>query len=288
MLDDLIIMMDTVDYENNGCIHLISAIEQEDDIELHFRLSTGEDCTPPQFWKINCQSVKEHKLFLGRIDHPFEIYMDHILLSNHNESPVELTFSGQSQDVFSMIGKLYAKHVKIVGNYIPFHTYLNCSLDIVQLLNGRYGLLAEGPEKLINGYQEVLDAEGFTTSILPTRKPYYINGQFVNFQGERQYLLLMGSSYIVAADIKLQKEEYQLDSKIEIIYQFVQHNLTNSHFEDWVYSEHDLEILLGKYLYADVIAANYSDEASTSEVRQFLDEFLSTYFAAILIYPIEG
>lgn len=278
MLSDLLAIMGTLEYEHHGYIRLLSAIEQDKDIELSIKLSTGLECTPPQFWKIYCQLVQEHQLIFGEIHYPFGIYNEHILLWSHEDCQISLSFYGKVKDIFGVVGRLYVRHMELVGQYIPFQRYFN--YDLVKLLVSGHGVLAEGPERLVKAYQQVMDEFGFKTSIIPTRKSYYIGGKSVVPQGKGQSVLIMGKSYIIATNINISKDQNSmiLDHRMEMIYEFISGNTSVTNFEEWVYSENSLESLLGEPLYFEIISENYSDEVSISRIKQILSEFLTLQF----------
>jgi hypothetical protein len=277
MLSDLLAIMGTLEYEHQGYIRLICAIEQGKDIELSIKLSTGVECTPPQFWKIYCQSVQEHQLIFGEIPYPFGIYNEHVLLWPHEDCQISLSFYGKVKDIFGVVGRLYVTHMELVGQYIPFQRYFNH--DLVKLLASGYGVLAEGPERLVKAYQEVMDEFGFKTSVIPTRRSYCISGKYIVPQGKGQSVLIMGDSYIIATHISISKDNTRiLDRRIEMIYEFICGNIAVRNFEEWVYSENSLESLLGELLYFEIISASYSDEVSISKIKQILSEFLTLQF----------
>lgn len=278
MLSDLLAIMGTLEYEHWGYIQLICAIEQDKDIELSIKLSTGVECTPPQFWKIYCQSVQEHQLIFGRIPYPFRIYNEHVLLWSHEDCQISLSFYGKVKDIFGVVGRLYVRHMELVGQYIPFQRYFN--YDLVELLASGHGVLAEGPERLVKAYQEVMDEFSFKTSVIPGRQSYYISGKDIVPQGKEQSVLIMGKSYIIATNINISKDQNSmiLDHKIEMIYEFINGNISVKNFEEWLYSENSLESLLGEPLYFEIISANYSDEVSISGIKRFLSEFLRLQF----------
>lgn len=64
------------------------------------------------------------------------------------------------------------------------------------------------------------------------------------------------------------------DFRNEKFWTFVRGDLPVKDFEEWVYSEKELEKVLGEKLYLDVISANYSDNTSIFEIKQQLTEFL--------------
>lgn len=278
MLSDLIKVIGTLEYEHNGQMQLISTIEKGKDIELIIKLFTGVECTPPQFWKVCCVLVQEHQLILGQLGAPFGLYKEHILLWAHEDRKVSLFFNGKSKDTFSIIGALYIKHRELVEHYVPFQRYIN-NYDLVKLISNGHGVLAEGPERLIIAYQHVMDEFGFTTSVLPLRDGYQIGSKYITPQGKGQNVLLMGSSYIIATNVEVSREQnIKLDSRIEIIWKFVRGEILVNDFEKWTYSEESLATLLGDALYLKILSANYSDEKAISQVKQLLYDFIKLQF----------
>jgi hypothetical protein len=69
------------------------------------------------------------------------------------------------------------------------------------------------------------------------------------------------------------KNNKYIDSRIESIWRFIRGDMKVQDFEQWVYSENNLEKMLGKTLYLETISVNYSDEDALRKIKELLSEY---------------
>ena len=207
MLDNLWKFIDdlerTPEFDLDGHISLVEVEKKANKLELKYLVHTGIDNKPSYIWKIVCDKVREHKIIFGEQYGNFKLYQDHVLFWSYHQPKLFLTFSNNpcNVDVDSVVGQLYPKHYELIGEWIPFHSYFNCSkhLTLQSLLRSRHGKLAEGAEKIILGYQEVLNKCGFKSSYLSYSAKYWDDDNgWINEDGRAQ-VLITDLSYVVAS-----------------------------------------------------------------------------------------
>ena len=112
------------------------------------------------------------------------------------EKPYALvSFYGKALDALSVVGALYARHVDLVEDWIPFHKYMNSEVLLAELIAGSFGMLADGPEPLVLAYAEVMQSYGFTTSHHSSVPP----GDWVGESADLSVLILDKSHVIASA-----------------------------------------------------------------------------------------
>jgi hypothetical protein len=161
---NLLDLTGTPEFEENGNFCLVCTTWQNDkeDLDLAIEVNTGQDETV-QRWNLRCKLERGHNLVLGWHD-CLEVTDDHILLWPHTQKVCSLWFSGSGQNALTVVGDLWQEHHKLIGNWFSFPHFLN-AFDLVGLVAGGHGKLAEGPEPLIAVYQQVMQRRGFKTSV---------------------------------------------------------------------------------------------------------------------------
>lgn len=215
MLAELFTIQETLEFEEYGSLSLISAVRKEVDLELVLRLYSGVKNEQPQFWKLICHEERTHQIVLGS-DGYLKLLDDHVLLWSYTQPVASLTFRSivEIADAWTVVGKLYEKHIQLVHQWIPFDYYFNTNLPLAQLIASGHGLLAEGPEKLVKGYQQVMNESGFQYSCL-FRSPMRWNPLqgWIEESGELLALVL-DKSYVVASSVTAEKLVTPPDYKV--------------------------------------------------------------------------
>jgi len=83
----------------------------------------------------------------------FHLVEEHPLLWNHNEENVSMFFSSTPSDPLALLGRLYEAHTLLVGEWREMSRYWKAGSKLLQL---GYGLLAEGPRRIIDEYARVV------------------------------------------------------------------------------------------------------------------------------------
>ena len=172
MLENLLDITKEIDFADYGSLHLRSVEFDDDVLRLSFHITADEYPNVRPTWQVLCSGVKEDSLSLGNHS-DFQLFDDHVLLWPHLSLRTSTSFYGKVENPLAVVGALYQRHREIVGEWIPFHRFLNSDIGLTELIAGGFGMLAEGPEPLILAYEEVMRAQGFSTSHLDPTKPVY-------------------------------------------------------------------------------------------------------------------
>lgn len=197
MLEELLKLTETLDYEENGGICVVGAAWQNDkaDLKILIEVNTGGD-DALQNWSLICWSERENKLKLGCGNY-LDVTDDHILLWPHIKPHFSLWFSGSTPSPPAVVGELLQAHQKLVGKWLPFSQFINYSHDLEGIIAGGHGKLAEGPEPLISVYQHIIHRHGFKTSrplLYGEGKPAVEPGKII--------VLIVVDSYVVATAVE--------------------------------------------------------------------------------------
>jgi len=155
--------------EDYGSIHVNAIERQGDDLNIFLEVTADEDPDLPRDIVVRSSLFSESTLAPG---YYAEVIMatDHVLLWQYNKPHAYVSFYGEAMQPLAVVGALFERHTDLVGSWIPFQRYLNGG-RLSELIAGRYGLLAQGPEPLIFAYEEVMQQHGFSTAHHASDKP---------------------------------------------------------------------------------------------------------------------
>jgi len=203
MLQELIDLTGTEEYEDNGGLITRGMTVSGSDTEILLNVKTGCD-DETQLWKVVCFGVREQSLGLEWNDF-FELKRDHVLLWPHIQNNYSLWFNGPKRVAATIVGQLWQRHFELVANWFPFQRFINQAHQLTNFVGDCYGLLANGPESLILAYKQIMDEHGYKTSVI-SHKPKFWDGEKFIPPGEL-VAFLMGQSYVVAASIEAHRIE---------------------------------------------------------------------------------
>jgi hypothetical protein len=193
MLEDLINTTRSQWFEEGeGYIHLLEVWLEGDVLNFSLDLYSGEDDNG-QSWKVECVGPLEHVVSLG-YSYSLELCFDHVLLWPYIHPKTSLSFHGEAQDPFAVVGALQTRHQELVGNWIPFGRFING--NPLEMIRGRYGMLIEGPLPLVQAYAEVLENYGVTNGFTQPVPASYSNDESAGI--EEIALLILGESFVIA------------------------------------------------------------------------------------------
>ncbi len=116
---------------------------------------------PNQSWEIRVNHVREITLKESQFAalspgcDDFTYSRDHVLLWGYKDLVSQLNFAGPSGNHEDLLWDLYERHRKVTGEWIPFDRCLNGHF-IHNRLSGGHGVLAIGPDRLVQEYASVL------------------------------------------------------------------------------------------------------------------------------------
>jgi hypothetical protein len=168
-LDQLLAIIGIGEFEDNGRMRVVSVHWSSDRLTVRLQVDhgTGENSS----WQLRFTGVFEY-LFADVYHCGLNIWRGaHPAIDQYLQPREFLHFASAPADPHRVVGKLWAAHVAIAEDWIPFDRYLNRALPLLDLLAGGVGLLATAPRFLISAYVDVLEKENCrpTRQALPKR-----------------------------------------------------------------------------------------------------------------------
>ena len=194
MLNELITFTDSYEFEEYGTLDLVAVRKVPDVLTLSLEVSLRSETNSHQLWEVDCVGVLEHRISTGGCDE-IDLSYDHPLLWSYIFPEASISFYGAAEDHRSVVGALYEQHFTLVGDWIPFRHFMNG--NPIEMLRGRYGMLAEGPTPLIETYAQVLESFKIDCRITEPKPAYYTNDEFSGL-AEVGVLILDKDCYFVA------------------------------------------------------------------------------------------
>jgi hypothetical protein len=209
-MDELLQIINSSEFhEGEGVIDLARARMEGDLLILSFNLIAGETIREEdQAWEVECASVFEHSLTLGNCQE-LSLHDDHPLLWQYIHPECSVSFYGDVSNAEAIVGDLYNRHTKLVGDSIPFTRFLNGNpIDIVR---GRYGMFAVGPAPLMEAYASTFESAGIKAGVSEPR-PVGFTGDVFTGSSELEALVLGHRSYVIAQKFHARPSEDQWGS----------------------------------------------------------------------------
>ena len=194
MLNELITFTHSYEFEEYGTLDLVGVRKATDVLTLSLEVSVRSETNLNQLWEVDCVGVLEHRISIGGFD-DIGLSYDHPLLWSYIYPEASISFYGGVEDHRSVVGALYKQHFKLVGDWIPFRHFMNG--NPIEMLRGRYGMLAEGPTPLMQAYARVLESFKIDCGITEPKPAYYTNDEFSGL-AEVGVLILDKDCYFVA------------------------------------------------------------------------------------------
>ncbi len=127
-----------------------------------------------------------------------DLKKDHPLLWDYNDLQASLYFNGIPDNFYMLYWDMCEIHASSFGPYYGVEKYLNREIAFEELMRSNYGLLANGPKRLLIEFAECLKRQGVKSTIINEGKPIFWNGQRIVSELRNPSLLLIGESYIIA------------------------------------------------------------------------------------------
>lgn len=156
-------------------------------------------------WIIKAVGLLAHEI--TDLAGPFELLRSgHVLVRELIERRHSLYINGSVDRPAEVVGRLFSAHTTIVADWIPFGRYLNECCQPERVLEGGHGLIAAGPEFLIDCYDKTLRGCGIGTSRPPSHPAKVWDG--TNWQEVPASVngFLVGSSYFLATNLEETKK----------------------------------------------------------------------------------
>ena len=104
-------------------------------------------------------------------------------------------FNGETDDSLAVFGALYQRHLELVSNWLPFERFTNG--NSLEIIRGRYGMLADGPTPLVEAYAQVLESFKISNKVTEPKPAYYTNDELSGLV-EVGVLILNKACYFVS------------------------------------------------------------------------------------------
>lgn len=130
---------------------------------------------------------------------------DHPLLWDYNDLQASLYFNGIPDNFYKLYWDLNHVYTSLYDSYYGLKKYLNTEKAFEELMKSNYGLLASGPKRLLIEFAECLERQGVKSSIINESKPTFWNGERTVSELKNSSLLLIGASFIISDEFKLER-----------------------------------------------------------------------------------
>lgn len=194
MLDKLISLTHSYDFEEYGTLELVGVRKETDMLTLTFDFNIRADKHEYQRWEVDCVGLLEHRTLLGECD-AFVLSHDHMLLWPYVYPEASVSFYGEAEEPLAVFVALYQRHLELVSDWIPFGRFMNG--NSLEMIRGRYGMLAKGPTPLVEAYAQVLERFKIDNKVTEPKPAYYTNDELSGL-AEVGVLILNKDCYFVA------------------------------------------------------------------------------------------
>jgi hypothetical protein len=193
---DLRDIFETVEFEEDGSIHITGTDWYSDDLRLEFSINTGVE-GQSQLWEIQMTGVRAD-LIKSNFADKIELFEHHPLLWPHNQIQTCLYFGHPTTKPYELFSDIYVAHMKETMGWISFDKYINPDMPIVDLCKSAMGLFAEGPIALLEVYTRILEQHQMNPSIVGGSMSKHWTGEEWVQDDVAIKALIIGDSFVVA------------------------------------------------------------------------------------------
>ena len=195
MLDQLVSLTHSYEFnEEYATLNLVGVRTQSNVLTLSFDFNIRTDKEDHRSWEVDCVGLLEHQVCLGECNN-FDLHHDHPLLWPYIYPEASVSFYGEAEDPLAVFGALNERHLELVNDWIPFGRFMN--QNCLEMIRGRYGMLAKGPTPLVEAYAQVLERFKIGSKVTEPKPAYYTNDEFSGL-AEVGVLILNKGCYFVA------------------------------------------------------------------------------------------
>jgi len=178
-------------FEDDVYLRPVITKEIDEDLIVEFHVFLQFTGTVVQKWEVEFKQVRDYRMTLDFFE-DIELKTNHPLLLEYLEPKHELYFKGKTNDVFKIIGELLIEHQRLTDKWIDVQQYFNGDLE--SILNYDQGLLAKGPESIINTYKNILKNNQLNFSVLKS-----------DLKLEKAIVTILGRSYIICNEVEFKR-----------------------------------------------------------------------------------
>ena len=148
-------------------------------------------------WEIETKNYRTSKISFN-FSSNIEILTEHSLLWEFVDKHSELYFNGTTNQYEKLFTDLYKVHYSSFQEYASFQDTINKLQEFGELIQSGNGLLAKGPNKLLENYGKILTKHNIKYSIIGNNTPIFWNGNEAVGEDGLAKLLFIDDSYIIA------------------------------------------------------------------------------------------
>lgn len=169
------------------------------DLELR-TINQAEGDDRHGIWRVEAIGHRENRIGFEYGEN-IQVVTDHPLLWQFTDLQASLYYEGQCSNPEKLFYDMYRVHVGLYGTYVPFGKFLYIS-DFMRLRQGRGGLLAKGPKRLLTYFAQCLEDAGIGWSIINEYRPTRWEGSERRPERTDLKILLIGRTdiYVIAED----------------------------------------------------------------------------------------
>ena len=183
-------------------LNLVEASSDEKKLAIRLRLWNGGS---DEHWEVTATGLRQNRIVLGSCPDPWQFSRDHVLLWPLKQLTASLYFNGRTEKSrVALLGALFESHYALAGLWLPFGKYFKQSGRLEDILSHGHGMLAEGPQQLIEAYAEQLRAHQIKASVLTNVTKYWDGQRWLDENGEL-IALILGESFVVAEAITFER-----------------------------------------------------------------------------------
>jgi hypothetical protein len=180
----------------------LDTVREGRSLALRLAVDTGLNEQPNQIWEVGSHHARGFSLVEFELT-DWILADDHVLLWDHQEAFSQLNFSAPCKKHDDVLWKLYERHRAVAWPWIPFERYINSAI-LENCLSTGSGVLADGPDRLLREYADVLKTCAIEPYFpYPARAAHRWDEEhrcWLDEQDKLSVLILGSSSYIVGTD----------------------------------------------------------------------------------------
>ena len=194
----------SIEFEEDGGIHITGTDWYSDDLKLEFSVRTGNE-DEHQLWEAQISGTRDELIKSDWADR-LQLLEDHPLLWRFNDIQSELYFSQSTDRPYELINSVLEIHRKTVGNWYRLNEFINYgNLSFVDLCKSSNALFAKGPKKILTEYAGVLREFQMKPNLFGDRNPKrWADNKWVD-ETETLQILIIEESYVIAESFDFER-----------------------------------------------------------------------------------
>ncbi|MEQ9440036.1 MAG: hypothetical protein RIG62_13355 [Cyclobacteriaceae bacterium] len=194
----------SIEFEEDGGIHITKTDWYSDDLKLEFTVRTGID-DEHQLWEAQITGVREELIKSDWADQ-MKLLEDHPLLWRFDDIQSELYFSQSTDRPYELISSILETHQKIVSNWYSLNEFINYGhLSFIDLCKSSNALFAKGPKKILSEYASILDAFNMRPNLFGDHNPKrWVDKKWVD-ETETLQILIIGKTFVIAENFDFER-----------------------------------------------------------------------------------